>query len=252
MRIGFIGTGHIAAPMARFLARKGHEVTVSERNFETAAELSACGLGIQVAQNQTVVDGSEIVILCLRPAVWKEIMVALKFGQDHRIVSVMAGVPLADIRASTGIDDVSATIPYGFLETGGCPLPVAGDPTVVNTLFAPENYVLPQAEEKFLQFHFAASALASGILEMLEVSTSWLAGKTGGPDQAEVYVGNLISGVLNNLEINRAGVLAAERNALASPKTLNLQMVEGLRKANAFDHLPRILSSISASMDKEK
>lgn len=37
MRIGFLGTGHIAAPMARALARDGHTVTVSERNAETAA-----------------------------------------------------------------------------------------------------------------------------------------------------------------------------------------------------------------------
>jgi len=27
MKIGFVGTGHIAAPMARFLAGKGHERT---------------------------------------------------------------------------------------------------------------------------------------------------------------------------------------------------------------------------------
>ena len=35
-RIGFIGTGHIAAPMARFLSAKGHDIAVTERNVKEA------------------------------------------------------------------------------------------------------------------------------------------------------------------------------------------------------------------------
>lgn len=252
MKIGFIGTGHIAAPMARFLARKGHKVIVSERNADVAASLAKAGLGIDIASNQNLVDGAEIVFLCLRPAVWRDIAADLDFGTGKRIVSVMAGVSLGEISDVTGIKEVSATIPFGFLESGGCPLPVAGNASTIQSLFAPENLVLPQNEEKFLQYHFASSALPSGILEMLEVTTAWLSERTGDADQAEVYVGNLISGVLNNLTIDRSGVLAAERNALATPNTLNLQMVEGLRRHGAFENLHPLLSQISDSMETKE
>ncbi len=252
MKIGFIGTGHIAAPMVRFLVARGHEVWVSERNRETSSALAG-GLGVGVAPNQGVVDQAEVVFLCLRPAVWKGVTEVLEFRGDQRIVSVMAGVPLADIAGVVApASDISATIPFGFLENGGCPLPVAGDAATLQALFAPENQVLPQSEEVMLQYHFAASALPSGVLEMLEVATNWLAEKTGDPNQAEVYVGNLIAGILANLTIDRAGVLAGERDALATPKTLNLQMVEGIRAQGAFDGLPGLLSDISASMDPSK
>ena len=66
--VGFLGTGHIAAPMARLVARAGHRVTVSQRNHETARALAKSGLGIGVADNQGVLDSSDIIFICLRPA----------------------------------------------------------------------------------------------------------------------------------------------------------------------------------------
>ena len=250
-RIGFIGTGHIAAPMARALARDGHQVAVSHRNALVSAELVAAGLGIKTAPNQQVIDTADIVFLCLRPAVWREVVADTKWRTDHKVVSVMGGVSLGDIAdICAPVTNISATIPYGFLESGGCPMPVAGDPAVVRELFGAANIVLPQTDEAALQHHFAASSLASGVLDFMDNAAGWLADKTGDPDKAEIYVANLISGILHNLEKSKAGVLAGERDALATPNTLNLQMVEGLNAAHAFDSLPAIMDKISASMDK--
>lgn len=250
-RVGFIGTGHIAAPMARVLARDGHAVAVSKRNAEVADGLAASGLGITVASNQKVIDGSDVVFLCLRPAVWAQVLGGLVWRTEHKIVSVMAGVALADIaRICAPVSEFSATIPFGFIEQGGCPLPVAGDPSVIKALFGAKNPVLAQRDEAALVSHFAASALPSGVLHMLEVASEWLAVQTGDAGKAEVYVGNLISGILHNLDKSEPGFIAAERAALASPKTLNLQMVEGLQAQSVFDGLPDLLDGISRSMTK--
>ena len=248
-RIGIIGTGHIAAPLARCLARAGHRVTVSERNHQTAAALVSAGLGITAAPNQTVLDSSDIVFLCLRPSVWQAVVKDLVWRPDHCIVSVMAGVSLGDLsRLCAPVTNISITIPYGFIENGGCPLPVAGDASVLTDLFGADNPILPQKDEAALIDYFAASSLASGVLHMLEESSAWLADKTGDADAAEIYVANLISGVLRELPKDRAGGLEAERRALATPGTLNLQMFEGLRADGAFDGLPNLLDRIGQSM----
>lgn len=248
-RIGFIGTGHIAAPMARTLARAGHQVTVSERNQQTSAALVASGLGIEVATNQEVLDRSDVVFLCLRPPIWKEIVKDLTWRAEQSVVSVMAGVAIADLRAVCDpVRNFSITIPYGFIETGGCPLPVAGDPTVLTRLFGAENPILPQKDEAALVDYFAASSLASGVLHMLDTSSAWLAKQTGDADAAEVYVSHLIAGLLRELPKDRAGGLTAERHALATPGTLNLQMFEGLQAYGAFDGLPDVLEQIAAGM----
>ena len=47
-RIGFIGTGHIAAPIARLMAAKGHQISVTERNATVSSALKA-ELGATVA-----------------------------------------------------------------------------------------------------------------------------------------------------------------------------------------------------------
>ncbi|MFZ5964393.1 NAD(P)-binding domain-containing protein [Thalassococcus sp. BH17M4-6] len=248
--IGFIGTGHIAAPMARALARAGHSVTVSERNADVADALVGAGLGIAKAANQQVVDASDTVFLCLRPAVWNSVVTPLSFRSQQQIVSVMAGVALDDIAATCApVTRISATIPYGYIENGGCPLPVGGEPSAVQALFGDRNPVLPQRSEAALNVHFAASTMTSAALGQLIAATEWLADQTGDADAAEVYVANLVSGFLASLPKDAAGGLARERAALATPDTLNLQMVEGLRDAGAFDSLGPVLSAILASMD---
>ncbi len=249
-RIGVLGTGHIAAPMVRALARAGHDLTVSRRGTAVSAALARDLPGLAVAENAEVVATSDIILLCLRPGVWAEVVEGLPFRADHKIVSVMAGVPIADITAACApVTEVSVTIPYGFIADGGCPLPVAGDPGVVQALFGAENPVLPQADERALNDHFAASTLVAAALGLLEEGAAWLAGRTGAPEAAEIYVSNLVTGVLNGLDRDRAGELHAEKMALATPGTLNLKMVEGLAAAGAFAGLPAILDGISDSME---
>ncbi len=250
IRVGFIGTGHIAAPMARALARKGHSVAVSERNAETAAALVASGLGISSAPNQAVIDASDVIFLCLRPQVWADVVAGLAWRADQQIISVMAGVPLAQIAdACAPVADVSVTIPIGFVENGGCPLPVAGAPAALTALFGDDNPILPQTSEAALNDHFAASTLLSGVLDFMETGAVWLAAQTGDRDQAEIYVANLVAGFLRDMPKHKAGDMAGAKWALATPGTLNVQMVEGLQKAGSLAALPSILSKISASME---
>lgn len=249
-RVGFIGTGHIAAPMARALARAGHTVSVSERNAEVAGELAGAGLGISVASNQGVLDASEIVFLCLRPDVWRKAANALDWQAEHVVVSVMAGVSFADLgSACAPASQFSATIPYGFIEAGGCPLPVAGDIGAMQTLFGADNHVIPVAQESHLQSYFAASALMSGVLGLLEKGAGWLGQQTGDQGAAEKYLSALAGGFLWHGTFEQDGRLAGEKWALATPNTLNRQMVDGLEGAGAFDGLAPLLAQISASMD---
>ena len=251
-RIGFIGTGHIAAPMARALARAGHGVTVSERNADTAASLQQAGLGITVKPNQQVLDASEIVFLCLRPAIWEEVAGSLNWTAGQKIVSVMAGVGLDALRAVCApVTEVSSTIPYGFIEKGGCPLPVAGNPDALHMLFGARNRVMPVVHESHLVHYFAASSLVSGVLGLLEATSDWLGRQTGDRAAAEQYSSALAGGFLWHGTCENAGALARAKWDLATPGTLNRQMVDGLEGAGAFDGVPALLDRIAASMKPE-
>ena len=97
-RIGFIGTGHIAAPMVRHLAAKGHDITVTRRSEAVSAAL-AQDPGVAVTDPQGVIDASDCVVLCLRPHVAVDVLEPLTFRADQQIISVMAGISTEQLGA---------------------------------------------------------------------------------------------------------------------------------------------------------
>jgi len=248
-RIGFIGTGHIAAPMARALARDGQSVVVSERNAAIAAELVAAFEAISTLPNQGVVDTCDTVFLCLRPQLAESVISGLQFRADQRIVSVMAGIPAADLaRWCAPAREISIMIPLGFLEQGGCPLAVYPTGDTITALFGEKNPVVAVTSEAALNSHFAICALVPGVLGMLETGAGWLAGKGGDPDDAALYTTQLVAGFLNAMG-REAECLQAERDALATPGTLSLMMVDGLAKGGANIALRAALNSIDARLN---
>jgi pyrroline-5-carboxylate reductase len=247
-RIGFLGTGHIAAPMVRFLAPKGHEVLVSERGAEVAAEL-AVSAGAKVLPNQAVVDGSDIVFLCLRPAVWEDIVAPLTFRADHQIITVMANVSIAAIeKVVAPASDISVTIPIGFLERGGCPLPVFPRAEPLESLFGPENPIIPMSEEAQAVAHFAGSALLSAVLTVMKDGADWLGTQTDNPTGADTYFASLMAGFLRDVPKDGQGRILEARSGLASPNTLNRAVVDAMEAADTRETVHTVMQALSDKM----
>jgi pyrroline-5-carboxylate reductase len=246
--VGFIGTGHIAAPMARFLARKGHDLAVTHRNAAQSAALAEAH-GAMVGPPQAVLDAADTVFLCLRPGVAPAALEPLRFRTDQRIVSVMAGVPRDALqRLCDPAAAIVQTIPLGFLESGGCPLPAFGDAALLADLFEPENPVIPVSSEAALNAHFAVCALVPGMLDLLATGGDWLAGETGDRAGAAFYTTQLMAGFLGALDPARPDQLEAARDALATDGTLSLQMTSALRHGGAHDALKGAMTAIGTRL----
>ncbi|MEX0307092.1 MAG: NAD(P)-binding domain-containing protein [Ruegeria sp.] len=248
-RIGFIGTGHIAAPIARLMATKGHDIHVTARNAQISEALKA-ELGVGVGTPQEVIDASDIVFLCLRPQIAAEALEPLTFRADQQIVSVMAAVPESQlVTLCSPASDFVQTIPLGFLQTGGCPLAAYGNGDLLAGLFEPENPVVKVDDEAALNAHFAICAMVPGILDLMSTGADWLAGQTGNRDGAEFYTAQLMSGFLASMNKGQAGKLATERDALATEGTLSLQMTDTLQSEGAHDALRTALTAIGKRLE---
>lgn len=244
-RIGIIGTGHIGAPIVRHLAAKGHEITVTRRN-ETVSAALAADVGVAVGDPQEVLDASDIVFLCLRPQHAEEGLAPLRFRADQRVVSVMAGVPLAALeRLCAPAADFVQTIPLGFLETGGCPLAAYGNDALLSELFAPENPVVKVGSEAALNAHFAICAMVPGLLDLMATGAGWLSERTGDAEAAEFYTTQLFRGFLGAM----TDPLAEARDALATEGSLSLQMTDTLRGREAHAALRAALDAIGERLD---
>ena len=234
-RIGFIGTGQIAAPMIRTLARDGHACCVSRRSEALSSALETECANVTAAENQAVVDESDIVFLCIRPHLAHEVIEPLSFRAGQQIVSVMAGVSMADLMTLCApAADISMTIPLGYLEAGGCPLAVYPTAEPLEAHFGKANPVIPVSSEDALNSHFAVCAMVPGMLAMREAGAGWLAQRTDDPDAAERYTTELMAGFLAAMD-KGAGRLGTEKNELATDGTLSLMMVEALEQGGARD-----------------
>lgn len=96
MRIGVLGTGHLAEFLIRGAARR-HDFTVSPRSAERAAALAASHGVTVAASNQAVVDGCDMVLVCLPAAEGVEILRGLRFRAGQSVLSAMAGARWAAV-----------------------------------------------------------------------------------------------------------------------------------------------------------
>lgn len=238
MIVGFLGTGRIAAPMVKALARNGHEIFVSERTRQVSEALAAEFDNVSIRSNRDVVDGSDVVVICLLAAVAREELPTLPFRPDHRVISVMAEIPLDEIARSIGeTGELCVTIPMPFIDAGGCPLAVYPTSPTLEALFGADNTIIPVKSEAAMKPHFAATALTSTLLKELIVVRDWLCGQTGSPEDAERYMILLEHGYLHALQQTDATGLDEAVGHLATEGGLNAQLLGHMEDAGVMETL---------------
>lgn len=98
-RLGFVGVGAIAEALITGMCaaqERRANFLLSPRNAEVARRIVERLPFVKVAEdNQSVIDGSDIIFVAVRPQVAAEVLGALKFRRDQRIVSLVATLDLA-------------------------------------------------------------------------------------------------------------------------------------------------------------
>lgn len=203
-RIGIIGVGEIGRAIVTGLRHAGDtsaEVFLSPRGARTAAELSERHEGVRVcADNQEVVDRSELVIIAVRRQDRHEALAGLRVAGDKVVVNVMAGV---------GNDDLRRTLATSAPLVRAIPLPAIRDrrsvtvtyPShpAVNSLFELMGGVLPVADEAAFNVFSALTGTLTAHYWYLATLTSWAAGQGIAPEDADRYVRGLFQGVGRSL-----------------------------------------------------
>lgn len=195
MRLGFLGTGTITAHMVRGLkgsALADWPVLLSPRNAETAAALAASLPGVTVAaDNQAVIDGSDLVILAVRPQVAEAVIRPLRFRTDLPLISLIAGLPIATIRDWTGAATVTRAIPLPFVESRRDAIPVFPPEPQAMALFGALGRALPVHDLQAFDAYATTSALMGTYFGLVEAALDW-AGAQGLPQaDARAYLSSL-------------------------------------------------------------
>lgn len=155
--IGFLGVGHLADYTLRGLRRGGFEgeVLLSPRNRERAEILARdCG-GRICADNREVAEGCDLAILSVRPAFAKEVLSGVTLRETQILVSVVAGLPVAELEPLAAPAKVVRAMPVTSAEAAASPTLITPPNGRVEALFGHCGQAIPVMEDS--EFEAAAA-----------------------------------------------------------------------------------------------
>lgn len=153
LTIGFVGVGHLAEYTLKGLRRGGWRgrLQLGPRNAAKAGELAAACDGTVMDSNRAAADGADLVFLATRPPQALEALAGLTLTADQTLVSVVAGLPLAEVAAGAGAAGrVVRALPVTAAEVCASPTMVhPADPTVEGLFALTGQAVVTEREADF-------------------------------------------------------------------------------------------------------
>jgi pyrroline-5-carboxylate reductase len=136
--IGFIGVGELALYTIRGVRLGGYEgrILLSPRNREKA-QLLASQHGCEVqADNQSVIDQCDCVVIATRPADCLQTLSSLEFKPGQLLISVVAGIEVEQLREVLPGDlEIVRAMPVSSAEAGSSPTLIYPDNALVHEFF---------------------------------------------------------------------------------------------------------------------
>jgi pyrroline-5-carboxylate reductase len=232
MRIGAIGTGTIATALVEGIAGDGHEITVSTRSEANSRRLAAAFDCVSVADNQGVVDASDVLFLGLMADAAPEILGALTFRMGQSVVSLMAGAGFEAVAGFVAPATLSAIMmPFPSIAKGGSPILAFGDCALVEEILGARNQIFALDSETDLAAYLCAQAVLSPAVRMVHDAATWLGGRVSDREMPERFLRSLVGTSL--LQSSCSALL----NALDTPGGYNRRLREHMVASGMPEHL---------------
>ncbi|WP_417607661.1 NAD(P)-binding domain-containing protein [Oceanimonas baumannii] len=236
--LGMLGVGHLATYTVKGLRNGGdtRRIILSPRNAQ-ASSLLAEQCQCEVAgSNQAVVDGSEIIVLAVRPESLAQLLEGLIFRPGQRVISVMAGVSLQQLRQYPALQAVTLVraLPPASVEVGAGPVPLfPADETVV-TLFGAMGKVIVLESEALFDVALAHGCLHGWSYFLVQQLIDWSREQGMSKEAARQMVVHSIGSALALAESRPELDYGDIGNAIATPGTFTLKGIEQIRAANGL------------------
>ncbi len=230
MIVGFVGSGSMAAAIARGWAGEFERMLFSDSGSGRAAELAA-ELGGEAVSNQEIAARADFVVLAVKPAALDG--VAPDLGAARKLVSILAAVPVARLEAAFPAAEVLRVMPNVGVEVRKGVLCIAGSAAAeVREKLDLLGHVVEIPDPDF----DAATAVMGCAPAYLALAVEAIAdaGAAEGLDPA-LALELTVETAVGTAELLRAHSPAAVRKAVASPGGSTEAGLEALEDEGARD-----------------
>ncbi len=236
--LGFIGVGDLAVYTLEGLRRGGYAgpVLLSPRNRQKA-EYLAQNLDCEIANdNQSVADACDYIVLATRPADCIEALSALELRAGQVLISVVAGVEIAQLRGVVDADiEIVRAMPVSSAEVGYSPTLVYPADEFVVELFNHCGRSIAVDDESYFDQGTILACVYSWYFALFET----LIEATRGPQLPEGIASELVMGMARgaaDLALANQQLSPGEiADLIATDGTYSRQGLDLLNDKNAFE-----------------
>lgn len=180
LTLGFIGTGGIASAMVRGFCSapdfSGEIILSVHKHREKADELKSLFPGrISISEsNQAVVDGSDVVFICVLPKQHVEVVRALRFRPDQRVMHITGCTGLADsLKLYAPAKSAARAVPLPFAARRTGPLLFYGGDETLAELMSLIGSLVRVEDEHGLEVLGAVTGMMVPYYALLGESVRW-------------------------------------------------------------------------------
>ena len=255
MKLGFIGTGKIAASVITGICTSKisfQKIIISPRNNNVAQKLKKRFRKVSIAKtNQEIVDKCNWIFLAVTPKVGAQILPKLNFRSNQKIISFISTINLAQLKKIVKTrSKIVRAIPLPPISLGKGPVPICPPDNQVKNFFNKIGTTVEIRSESSSKNFWATSGMMAPFYEVLKVLSDWLVKKGIKRNEAQKYITSLFVALSEDSVVNSKKNLKFLVSESQTPGGLNEQGVKELRRSGFYKSLEKSLNSILKRLNK--
>ena len=255
MKLGFIGTGKIAASVITGICNSNisfKKIIISSRNKAISKKLKKKFKKVNIAENnQEIVNKCNWVFLSVTPTIGKKIIKDLRFKTNQTIISFISTITLAQLKKAIKVKTtIVRAIPLPPISLKKGPVPICPPNKKIKDFFNKIGTTVEIKNEKSSINFWSTSGIMASFYELLKVMTDWLVKKGVKRNDAQKYITSLFLALSEDAVANSDKNLKHLVKDSQTPKGLNEQGVKELTKAGFYKSLEKTLNSIHKRLNK--
>ena len=255
MKLGFIGTGKITSSVVTGICRSKisfKKVLLSPRNRNVGRKLKRKFRKVSIAKNnQEIINSCNWVFLAVTPTVGEKIIKNLKFKSNQTIISFISTITLSQLKKVIKVKaKIVRAIPLPPISLKKGPIPICPPNKKVKDFFNKLGTTIEIKNEKLSKNFWATSGIYAAFYELLSSMSNWLVKGGVKRDNAQKYITSLFVALSEDAAVNSKKDLKYLVKESQTPRGLNEQGVNELRKVGFYKSFEKTLNSILKRLNK--
>ena len=255
MKIGFIGTGHITKSVINGILGsklKIKKILISKRSNKISTALKKKSKKIAILNdNQEIINKSNWVFLAVTPEVGHKILPKLKFRKNQTIISFISTIKMRDLKNYVKVNSkIVRAIPLPPISIRKGPVPIFPPNKKVKQFFDYLGTTVEINKENLSLNFWSTSSMMAPFYELLQTLSSWLNSKGINKMDAQKYITSLFIALSEDAKVNAKKDLKILVKNSQTPRGLNEQAVNELRKSGFFKSLNITTNSVLKRLKK--